>query len=315
MEKIAILFNPSARRGKSGKAKEKIERILNANHINYDLFVSESEEHLKQMTVEAAFKYPAIVGVGGDTTVNIMVRKLLKSDCPFPTLGMIGTGSANDIVRGLGIHKIRDACAAIKKGVVEEMDIGCVKIKGNSRPYFFVGSLSAGLGTAVNRYVAKFQQDHKIITKIQPFFQLFPGLVGIYDSFSKKKLPLQTKIQYSDGKKGEPIIKNFAFSLLVILNTPYYANGLKLGRDNGCFDGLLDCCVIDTRNFWQTFMMGLKIQRGTHIRCENVEYMHSPSLKFLSEQPMDILADGEIIEEVKEFEVSVMKRKLKVMCF
>ena len=311
MEKIAILFNPSSRGGKSGKAKERIERILNNNRINYELFVSESEEHLKQLTVETSFKYPAIVGVGGDTTFNIMVRKLLKSDCPLPTIGMIATGSANDIMRSLGILKIKEAYAAIKRGSTTTMDVGCIKIDRKSKPYYFLGSLSTGLSTAVNRYVAKFQQNHNVIARRQPFYQLFPGIFGIHDFFTKNKPPLQLKIKYSNN--GDSIIKDLDFSLLVILNTPYYANGLKLGIDSGSFDGILDCCAIDTRNLWQTFMMALKIQRGIHTQCQNVEYVQSPVFKAYSQYPLDLLADGEIIEEVKEFEVSIIKDKIKVL--
>jgi diacylglycerol kinase (ATP) len=311
MEKIAILFNPSSRRGKSGKAKERIERILNNNRIDYDLFVSESEAHLKQLTLEKAPKYPMLVGVGGDTTFNIMVRKLLRENSPPPALGMIATGSANDIVRSLGILKIKEACAAIKRGSTTTMDVGCIKIDRKSKPYYFLGSLSIGLSTAVNRYVAKFQQNHNVIARVQPFYQLFPGLFGIHDFFTKNKPPLQLKIKYSNN--GKPSIKELDYSLLVILNTPYYANGLKLGIDNGSFDGILDCCAIDTRGFWDTFVMALKIQRGTHTQCQNVEYVHSSSFKASSQYPLDLLADGEIIEEVKEFEVSIIKEKIKVL--
>jgi diacylglycerol kinase family enzyme len=312
MEKIAILLNPSSRRGKSGKVREKIERILIAHDIRYDLFVSESEAHLKQLAVDTAGKYEALVGVGGDTTFNILVRKLLRSDCPFPVMGMIGTGSANDIVRSLGIHKIKDACAAIKKGSTISMDIGCIKIKGKSKVYFFLGSLSVGLATTVNRFVDRFQKSHKIISRIQPFYQLFPGLVGIYDSFSKKKLPLRVEMQYQNGSDVETVVKKMDVSLLVILNTPYYANGLKLGKNDGCADGILDCCIIDTRSFWDTFRVALKIQRGTHTHCHQVEYVMSPSFKVFSEQPLDLLADGEIIEKVKEFEVSLIRDKIRM---
>lgn len=311
MEKIAILFNPSSRRGKSGKAKEKIERILNNHRINYDLFVSESEAHFKQLTLEIAPKYRTIVGVGGDTTFNIMVRKLLKANYQPPAIGMIGTGSANDIVRSLGILKINEACAAIKKGNTTTMDVGCIKIDRKSKPYFFLGSLSAGLSTAVNRYVARFQQNHRIITKVQPFYQLFPGLFAVRDFFTKTSPPLQVKIKYPTNDKF--IVKDLDYSLLVILNTPYYANGLKLGVDTGSSDGILDCFAIDTRNFWDTFVMALKIQRGTHTQCQNVEFVHSPSFTAYSPYPLDLLADGEIIEEVREFEVSIIKDKIRVL--
>jgi len=314
MQKIAILFNPSSGNGKSGKAKKKIEKILDTNQINYDLFISKSESHLKDLTVEAAWKYKTLVGVGGDTTLNIMVRQLIKAGCPLPVLGMIGTGSANDIARSLGIYNIEDACNAIKKGTSTQMDIGRLIIDRKAKPYFFLGSLSTGLGTTVNRYIEQFQQNHKIITKIQPFYQIVPGICGIYNSFSQKKLPLQIKMQYPNGKGGESIIKTFEFSLLVFLNTPYYAKGLKLGPDTGSFDGRLDCCIIDTRNFWDTFRTALKIQRGPISKNENIELMQSPTFKIHAPEPIDILADGEIIERVGEFEVSVIEERIRVLC-
>jgi diacylglycerol kinase (ATP) len=313
MEKIAILFNPASRRGRSGKTKERIERILNHNNINYDLFVSESEAHLKQLTLEAASKYRVIVGVGGDTTFNIMVRKLLRENYRLPAIGMIATGSANDIVRSLGMLRIKEACAAIKKGSTTPMDVGCIKIDRKSKPYYFLGSLSIGLSTAVNRYVAQFQQNHKIITRVQPFFQFFPGVFAIHDFFSRIKTPLQIKISYSNN--GKSIVKDLDFSLLVILNTPYYGSGLKLGRDNRSSDGILDCCVIGTRNFWETAVLVLQIQRGTHTQSQYVEYVYSPGFKAYSQHPLDLLADGEIIEDVREFEVSIIKDKIKVLCY
>ena len=138
--------------------------------------------------------------------------------------------------------------------------------------------------------------------------------MGVYDSFSKKKLPLRLEMQYQNGSAVEEVVKKMELSLLVILNTPYYANGLKLGKNNGTADGILDCCMIDTRSFWDTFRVALKIQRGTHTRCHKVEYAMSPSFKVFSERPLDLLADGEIIEKVKEFEVSVIKEKIQVLC-
>ena len=43
-------------------------------------------------------------------------------------VGMIGTGSANDITRGLGLETIATACQAIINGDIKKMDVGCVRI-------------------------------------------------------------------------------------------------------------------------------------------------------------------------------------------
>ena len=317
MDRAAILFNPSSGKGRSFKKKRRIEKILDAHTVAYDLFVSESEEHLKALAEETAARYPVIVGVGGDTTFNIVAAEILTHDPP-PAMGMIGTGSANDVVRGLGIRKIEDACKAIKQGNIKKMDVGCLKIK-ESR--FFLGALSAGLGTTVNRYVEDFHQNHKILAKIKLFHfnQTIAGLFGIHHSFAGKKLPLRGEIHYTGPDSGEEIKKEFEFSLLTFLNTPYYANGMKLvdvdtGPAPTLFDGLLDCRIIRTTSFWDTLKIGIKVQGGKDIGREEVMLSRSPSYKIILEKVIDIQVDGEIIEGVKTFEVSVLPGRLKVLC-
>ena len=318
MDKIAILFNPSSGKGRSLKEKAKIELTLTANGIEYDLFVSESEEHLKILAAETASKYPVIVAVGGDTTFNIAAAEILKQN-PAPTMGMIGTGSANDIVRSLGIHKLEDACKAIKAGNTREMDVGCLGLSAGT--YFFLGTLSAGLGTTVNRYVEQFHHKHKLLAKIKlfNFTQLIAGLYGIYDSFSSKRLPLKGEIRCTGAHNGKTIAKEIQFSLLAFMNTPYYANGLQLIEVNDTpaptlFDGLLDCCVIHTTSFLATFKMGMKVQKRKHIEREGFMLLRSSSFRVILEKVIDIQVDGEIIEGVEEFEVSIIPGKLTVLC-
>jgi len=79
MEKIAVLLNPSAGKGKSIKKKEKIERSLHSARIPYDVFVSESEAHLRRLAHRAINDYRGVVGVGGDTTFKIIAGEILKN--------------------------------------------------------------------------------------------------------------------------------------------------------------------------------------------------------------------------------------------
>jgi diacylglycerol kinase (ATP) len=319
MKKIAVLFNPSSGRGKSIKEKKKIERYFTANGLDIDLSVSQSEDHLRELAEESVLKYPVIVGVGGDTTFNIIAAEILHT-CPAPVLGMIGTGSANDVVRGLGIHNIDHACNAIKKGRVREMDVGTLKIKrdrGKDELIFFLGTLSAGLGTTVNRYVEQFHQRRKLLARLNPFTQVSAGLLGIRRSFSSGALPLNTRIHCTPPGSSEPVEAEISFSLLVFLNTPYYANGLKLvegEHETRLFDGLLDCCIVHTTSFTNTLGMGLKVRKGKHANREEVTLLKAPLFTVTPAAPMDLQVDGEIIEQVREFEVSVVPGWLKVLC-
>ncbi|MCP5047542.1 MAG: hypothetical protein GY940_10245, partial [bacterium] len=215
------------------------------------------------------------------TTFNIIATELLKHDSP-PALGMIGTGSANDIVRGLGIHRVETACKIIKTGRIRQMDIGRIHIKGKSgktQELFFLGTVSAGLGAAVNQYVEACHQRHKRLAKFNPLTQLTAGLLGIRDSFTSDRLPVKAFVEYTDEEANQRFKMEIQFSLLVFLNTPFYANGLKLidgSPGDRLFDGQVDCCVIHTDSFLSTMKIALKVPKGAHVNREEVTLLNSP---------------------------------------
>ncbi|MGB6338430.1 MAG: acylglycerol kinase family protein, partial [Candidatus Aminicenantaceae bacterium] len=97
-DKAAILFNPSAGRGKALKKKNRLEELLKKHDITYDLFVTQSEEDLLGLTQEKSKEYNVLVGVGGDSTFNIMANEIYKRSADV-SLGMIGLGSSNDILK------------------------------------------------------------------------------------------------------------------------------------------------------------------------------------------------------------------------
>lgn len=316
-ETAAILFNPSSGKGRSLKEKKKVRQLLETNGIGYQWFESRSEEHLAELAAETARQFGVIVGVGGDTTFNIMVREFLDSPrCQQITMGMMGTGSANDIVRGLGIHRLEDACMAIKNGLkrgqakntVKKMDVGRVELVKNNKTQslYFLGTLSAGLGTTVNRYVEDYYHRRPLMAKINPFTQLWAGLTGIRHSFSNGTLPMSVDIRPAGTENAETI----EFSLLVFLNTPYYANGLELGRPGGLLDGQLDACIIGTTSFGQTFKTALAVRKS--IKNENIRVISAPNFEIIPAREMDIQVDGDIIESVERFTVSILPGKLKV---
>jgi diacylglycerol kinase family enzyme len=312
----AVLFNPSSGKGRSLKQKEKIQALLRAGGIDYDFFISQSEAHLERLAAETAANYPVVAGIGGDTTFNIMAREILKLPDP-PVLGMIGAGSANDIVRGLGIPRIEDACKAIARGTVKKMDLGCLKIKrkGTEESQFFLGTVSAGLGASVNLYVEDYYRRRPILAKINPLAQLTAGLLGIGHSFKSKELPMKAAVRTLASTGGEGVTREIEFSLLVFLNTPYYANGLKLGREGGLFDGELDCRAINTRSFRGTLGTAIhmwRAARGSDMPA-NVTLLHSPSFQISPPAPMDIQVDGDIIRGVEQLEISLLPGRLKVL--
>jgi len=315
---VAILYNPSSGKGRSLKRKKKLEALLKEIGISAHMYVSESEAHLGELATDTAARYTAVVAVGGDTTFNIVVKELLKRENP-PVMGMIGTGSANDIVRGLGIHKIENAVTAIKRQTTRKMDVGRITFRreGKDETLTFLGTMSAGLGTTVNRYVENYYRRWGILARMNPLAQLKAGLMGIRHSFKSKQLPITVEVQYREnhsGGQGNIKTEQLEFSLLVLLNTPYYANGIKLGSDGGLFDGQLDIGVVQTRSFLETIRIGLTLQRRLRNGEPGIMRFKASSVKIVPPQPLDIQVDGDIIERVESLDVTVEPGALTVFC-
>jgi diacylglycerol kinase family enzyme len=102
---------------------------------------------------------------------------------------------------------------------------------------------------------------------------------------------------------------------LVLLNTPFYANGLKLGQAKGLFDGILDCCIINTGSFFETLGYGLHIlhrPKSTNSRKDILLHSNWFTISMTGAEIMDIQVDGEIIEGTKRIEVTMIPGCLDV---
>jgi len=75
-DRLSILYNPSAGMGRALGRKIKLERLLRHFEIRYDLVMTRSEEHLRELTRAHARSYPAVVGAGGDSTFHIMIGEM-----------------------------------------------------------------------------------------------------------------------------------------------------------------------------------------------------------------------------------------------
>lgn len=304
MERVAILFNPAAGRGKSRKQRARIEKIFTRHHIPYELILSESESHLRQLTHQHGQAEKILVLVGGDTTFNIVVSELLgveDQSSGLPKIGMIGTGSANDIVRSLALERVDHLCQAIQEDHVKGMDVGVLQAP-DSR-YHFLGTLSAGIGTTVNRYIESFYRKHPLITRLNPIRQTSLAIAGVRQAFKYRQVPCKIWCQYGQERR------EIEFSLLVFLNIPFYANGVQLARHVSPFDGVLNCFPLLTRSVGGTIRYWSMISRG---RLQKSHLINSSQFKIISEIPLDWQADGEVIPNLTEFSLSIHPRAIPV---
>ncbi|MGB6867029.1 MAG: diacylglycerol kinase family protein [Candidatus Aminicenantaceae bacterium] len=282
-DKAAILFNPSAGKGKALKKKKQLEGLLQKHDIPYDLFITQSEEDLKKITGEKSKEYKVLVGAGGDSTFNIMIDEIIKRGADV-TFGMIGLGSSNDIVKEFAVDSLDKACLALKKKRTKRIDLGCI-VEDSIVLRHYLGQANVGLGV----FVSKHAEDMASRGSKWARLQTVAGVSGIYDSYRSQKVPLSLTIKSDNGGiHGKFILASFN-------NFRYWATGRLLCPEAQPDDGKLDGCLIDHCSFSRFVHIALMAKKGNHIKAREVEILQSSEFTVSAEKTFEIQTDGGIV--------------------
>ena len=232
VEKAAILLNPSAGKGKALKKRMIIEQTLKKFEVPFELFVTRDEEELKRVARECLGRFQAIVGAGGDSTLNIILNEVYPLDRNV-RLGMIGIGSSNDIAREFGLMSLNKACFVLKESKARKVDLGCIIQEGNPIRYF-IGQANIGLGVFVNRYVQKMEKKISFLKKAQSL----KGGLGIWNAYRSKAVPVPLSVEARENRQeGRYICALFS-------NIRFWATGRMVCPNAKWDDGLLDAFLI-----------------------------------------------------------------------
>lgn len=305
METVAVLFNPSSGRGKSQKKKNRIESRFLHFGIPTRWFFSQSEAHLKELARSLAHNYSMVTAVGGDTTFTLAATEFINLGVDV-SLGIVGTGSANDISRGLGVYDLDVLCEAILAGRMRRMDAGCLHLPGRPHPLYFMGALSLGLGVDVNLFIAAARRRFPLLNRGGSAVQALTGVVAMRHAFSRQSVP--DRIQLKTQDHGKEVY----FSLALFANTPYYANGVRLLPDATPFDGRLHCCIIHTSSLSQTLRLSRKLLGGRHTCLKEVDIIAHTAFQVVpASGSIALQYDGEVITGIESFRVEVRPSVLK----
>jgi diacylglycerol kinase family enzyme len=282
-DKIALVFNPSAGRGKARRHKSRLERLLLDLDIPHDLYVSASEEDLRELTRTCVGRYGAIAGAGGDSTFQIMIDEVMRLPSRV-RFGLVGLGSSNDIPKEFGLEGLERACVALKAGRTRRVDLGCLVDRG--RPlHFFLGQATLGLGVAVNRYVEELGRRRPFLAKRQSL----AGFLGLLHSYRRKEVPLRLRVESEEGKEeGDYVVADFS-------NIRYWATGKKLNPAARPDDGRLDACLIRSCSLPRLARLAVLARTGRHINAGEVTFLHGRTFSVSSELRFAVQIDGEIV--------------------
>ena len=229
-EEILFIVNPISGTGKQKKLNKNLEKTLNYSLFNPTIVYTQHAGHATEMSREAIGRYKYVIAVGGDGTVNEVVKALTGSET---TMGIIPVGSGNGLARHLNIPMDMDeAIKVINKQLTERIDT--VKINNE----LSVNVSGVGFDAHVAHKFAKNGKRGSI-----PYVKIAATEFQHYKTQAYKIV--------ADGK---PMFRN-AF-MISLANSAQFGNNALISPEAKIDDGLVDICIVRKPNALELPIVG-----------------------------------------------------------
>lgn len=213
-----------------------------------------------------------VIAAGGDGTIHAVAKGLIGTQS---VLGLIPTGTMNDLARSLGIPEtVEAACEVIAQGETCAIDVGDV----NGHTFFEV----AGIGLEAELFPAG--EEIKAPGLLSTLRGVIEGL-GTILAFKPPKLSISF-----DERRRRP----YQALQVTICNAPFYGPHFQVAPNVLMDDGLLDVVVYKNFSKLEFIRHGISITQGKRVYQPKITYRKVKSLRISTEQPIEVMVDGEI---------------------
>jgi diacylglycerol kinase (ATP) len=303
MNKIRMIYNPEADRGRSYQVAGDLHQLSN-EWGGADWVGTDYPGHANELSVAAAQAgYETVVALGGDGTVHEVVNGLMQvEESRRPRLGVVPLGSGNDFSAGIGVP--RDPTAAVRRifqgGSVKSVDIGRVK-DASGRIEYWCNVLGIGFDAAINI-------QSRNIPWLHGFWMYLAAILRtIILKYDRPLLDIDL-----DGKKISG-----RYLMLTIGNGAREGGGFRFAPDAKMDDGWLDYMLIDSISRLKMLRLLPEVMQGTHGRFPVVKLGRFQHLTLHADMALPIQTDGEMFgpyaADIREVEVQIMPMALKAI--
>jgi diacylglycerol kinase (ATP) len=294
-----VILNPYSNRWNSQKRWSEAEAALKAAGVDFHLAVSEKKGQIVDLAEHAVLeRFSPIVVAGGDGSIgdaaNGLMQAAQSTRTPMPPLGILPTGSANDIVYALGLPAdLHEAARVIAAGKTRAMDLG----KLNDR--YFVNNSAAGLEPYVT---LKHEKIHWIKGMAR---YLVAAVQAILD-----RPEWNGEVTWDGGEyKG-------AFSFISIGNGRR-TGGFFMTPHADPFDGKLTLAFghRGTRlGLFQALPRAFNEGKGSYVEMDGMQEVHATRVSIHLDTPSPAHTDGELFAEwIQDFEYEILPGCLDII--
>jgi YegS/Rv2252/BmrU family lipid kinase len=302
---LKIIANPAAGGGSGAKSIPRIEQILTAHGLAYDLVSTgargDAIELARQATIDG---YAVVVAAGGDGTANEVINGLLKargerSDLR-PALGVLGIGRGCDFAHTIGVpHELEAACQVLAQGNRRSIDLG--RVRGELYPdgRYFGNCVGVGFDAIATIEVSK-------LPRLGGFLSFFIAVLKTI--FLYYRAPL-TRIEFDDQTITQPSL------MISILNGRRLGGGFWMAPEARPDDNLFDLCIAREMSRLQMIRMIGHFLRGTQASQEPISTGRGARITITAvEGSLPAQTDGEIIcVDGERLEIELLPHAIEVI--
>src|SRR5512146_3056144 len=136
--RVKLIANPGADEGQQASVRlERVTQCLLDHGVQVDVALAHPIQEAIPIAKKAVKKgYSTVIAMGGDGTIGAVIRGIMGSEVH---LGIIPSGTENDIARSLGIPEdLEEACALVASDHTRALDVGQISTKEKKKFYFFM---------------------------------------------------------------------------------------------------------------------------------------------------------------------------------
>ncbi|MCU1410761.1 MAG: diacylglycerol kinase [Rhodoglobus sp.] len=298
-KRLVVAINPTASFGKGRDVGPAVVQTLRA--LGHDVTSLQEPDFEQLMTAgrkAVAGKPDALIVVGGDGMVNLGTNLVVGTKVP---LGLVPSGTGNDMARGLGIpHENTEAAIEslvasldrpsrpIDAGRVEYLEDGVPAVR------WFACVLSAGFDAIVNERANNMEHP-----KGPSRYLIALGL----------ELAKLKPIPYRLVLDGREIVTTGA--LISVGNNISLGGGMKVTPDALVDDGLLDVLVVQALSRISFLRIFPRVFKGEHVTDPRVAIHRAKKIRIESEGVV-AYADGERIG-LLPLDIEVVPKAMRIL--
>jgi diacylglycerol kinase (ATP) len=294
-----VILNPYSNRWNSQRRWSEAESALQAAGVDFHLAVSEKKGQIVELAEQAMLqRFSPVIVAGGDGTIgdaaNGLMRAAQSTNIQMPPLGIMPTGSANDVAFVLGLPTdLHEAASVIAAGKTRAMDLGRL----NDR--YFVNNSAAGLEPYVT---IKHEKIHWIKGIVR---YLVAAVQAILD-----KPEWRGNVKWDDGEY------NGTFSLISIGNGRR-TGGFYMTPHADPFDGKLTLAFgyRGTRlGLFRALPRAFNEDKGSYVEMDGMYEVQTRRIAIHLDTPSPAHTDGELFAQwIQDFEYEILPRCLNII--